>query len=80
MINAASMLSSLTIPNISYLGYLADKYGKQCESSAVETIQSTTLTKIYSIINNMGILEHLEAYLELEDFIDLSEDIDKVVD
>lgn len=29
----------------------------------------------------MGILDHLEAYLELdEDFIDLTEDIDKPVD
>ena len=28
----------------------------------------------------MGILDNLEAYLELDDFIDLEEDIDKVVD
>jgi hypothetical protein len=28
----------------------------------------------------MGILEHLESYLDLDDFIDLEEDIDKVVD
>jgi len=37
-------------------------------------------TWIYSIINHMGILEYLEAYLELDDFIDLTEDIDKIVD
>lgn len=28
----------------------------------------------------MGILDNLEAYLELDDIIDLEEDIDKVVD
>jgi hypothetical protein len=36
--------------------------------------------RLFLEIDNMGILEHLEAYLELEDFIDLNEEIDKEKD